>query len=909
MLCEKHHSKITLLTVCLIAIFSDVHGLAWSPCSTHQIKNRLSPKWSTFEGELTKRKLALSDDDYAETRTRVGDDEEPDKETITPVNIKITAGQQHLYANYWENLLHQEYEELAQELTIKQKTWSQSKLEQYGYSIFNALATPDSEIYGEKVLRITKEVDNWRHRRSRMKKMSDLYSRGDVLLMSPSVTSYKTSINGFLPRECCVMDAGDNWLTAGVGVSWPKGLFGKRQRKQQQYQYQYMDDSLFVRLDRIAPKIPYSSQIRSLQLLRNGKAGEIADLLVHSQQQVGQKQQTEKYIDKGDVCLRAASEPPSRFKNGAYHVKPFTSSSISNDDENNSQQRQNLEGAIQAALDEAKVNAHPSFKPNLSQEEAILFALSRSLSLIQGPPGTGKTRVAALLISTALRLRGLMDDPLQNENSHDNSSSPSLSPPPRILAVTHSNGAADVLLETLLSIGVPAIRAGRPATINSPKCLSRTVYALAQSHPDVKALREKIRDVTLPSHVRSQTIKDMKDSVIDVQKMILETAPVVVTSCIGAQQLLARHGDAQDDKRGAGSTPTFPLVVLDEAAQTTEPALLCALTSAKAEQIVLVGDTKQLPPTVTSSDPMLRSKLGLSPMSRLESYGIKQKTLNVQYRMPHILMEHPSRYFYDGLVSCPTELPSTPSVTSNEEQNNDDMGNNATPSDKLPSGFPWPLDQPLAFINVQDGLHMEQSHGTDNYDNDDTNAGGKEEGRNQGRGGGTSNPTEAILVADIVQNLILQGDVQSQQIGIIAPYAKQVELIQTELHKRQQKLRQQEAFNFDDEEEKENDIWKRKKSSRMTMMTRIGTVDSYQGQEQDYVILSATRSNANGSLGFLFDPRRLNVAITRSKQGLIIVGDGRSLSHSRHWRALFEFCKDRGCVLDADELRDYYNCT
>uniref|UniRef100_A0A7S4W6P6 DNA2/NAM7 helicase-like C-terminal domain-containing protein n=1 Tax=Ditylum brightwellii TaxID=49249 RepID=A0A7S4W6P6_9STRA len=95
----------------------------------------------------------------------------------------------------------------------------------------------------------------------------------------------------------------------------------------------------------------------------------------------------------------------------------------------------------------------------------------------------------------------------------------------------------------------------------------------------------------------------------------------------------------------------------------------------------------------------------------------------------------------------------------------------------------------------------------------------------------------------------------------------------------------------------------------MTMMTRIGTVDSYQGQEQDYVILSATRSNANGSLGFLFDPRRLNVAITRSKQGLIIVGDGRSLSHSRHWRALFEFCKDRGCVLDADELRDYYNCT
>ena len=83
---------------------------------------------------------------------------------------------------------------------------------------------------------------------------------------------------------------------------------------------------------------------------------------------------------------------------------------------------------------------------------------------------------------------------------------------------------------------------------------------------------------------------------------------------------------------------------------------------------------------------------------------------------------------------------------------------------------------------------------------------------------------------------------------------------------------------------------------------RVGTVDSFQGQETELVVFSATRSNAMGDMGFLRDPRRLCVAITRARRGLILVGDARTLRSSHHWTALIESCQSRGCFVDAGDL-------
>ena len=75
----------------------------------------------------------------------------------------------------------------------------------------------------------------------------------------------------------------------------------------------------------------------------------------------------------------------------------------------------------------------------------------------------------------------------------------------------------------------------------------------------------------------------------------------------------------------------------------------------------------------------------------------------------------------------------------------------------------------------------------------------------------------------------------------------------------------------------------------------VKTVDGFQGREKEIIIISAVRSNRQGRVGFLNDWRRLNVAITRARRGLIVVGDSRTLMQERHWRAFVEWCKSQGC--------------
>ena len=663
------------------------------------------------------------------------------------------------YASHWDHLLTTEYQENAAELRERRKTWSRTRLEENGISIFDAVANPDSEVLGEKMVRIWKEHSS---------SFRDRFSRGDVLLLTP------TNVPGFVdpvPRECLVVDVGTDWLTLGVGASWPTGLWEARK----------VPGFYRVRLDRAAPQAPLRAQRAALDLVRRGKAGRAATKLCALFEMNSSSTTTTTMITTEDL-------DPS--PNG-LQVIPYYGESL-------------LKKALANAMEAT------DFQPNPSQQEAVLWALGREISLIRGPPGTGKTRVAALLIATALGLSADDDGDTQK---------------PRVLAVTHSNGAADVLLEALLHMGVPAVRVGRPASV-SVNVQHRTVAAMAERMPHIVELRRQASDMTLDQHLRSAAAFELKQSMSDVQTLITKAAPVVVTSCIGAHQLL--NVDESDN-----DVVQFPLVVLDEAAQTTEPALLCALAAAKAEQLVLVGDTQQLPPTITSTK--LRDTLGISPMARLEKcrgHGVEEMTLRIQYRMPPALLKHPSEYFYNGLVTCADEVKSRKLA--------------------LPTGFPWPSSEPLAFVETQ-GDDSEVIHSF----------------------GGRSNPTEANIVVDIVCSLLDGGDVNDSTIAVITPYSKQVQLIRSKLS-----------------------------MSRKTQNVRVGSVDSFQGQETDIVVFSAVRSNSIQELGFLRDSRRLCVATTRARMGLILVGDPRTLQSCRHWAALMESCQNRGCTMPASHLRE-----
>jgi superfamily I DNA and/or RNA helicase len=81
----------------------------------------------------------------------------------------------------------------------------------------------------------------------------------------------------------------------------------------------------------------------------------------------------------------------------------------------------------------------------------------------------------------------------------------------------------------------------------------------------------------------------------------------------------------------------------------------------------------------------------------------------------------------------------------------------------------------------------------------------------------------------------------------------------------------------------------------------VNTVDGFQGREKDGVIISAVRSKE--SLGFVVDARRLNVALTRARFGLWVVGSAKTLRREQHWNSLIRHCEENACLVECRDLR------
>lgn len=175
---------------------------------------------------------------------------------------------------------------------------------------------------------------------------------------------------------------------------------------------------------------------------------------------------------------------------------------------------------------------------------------------------------------------------------------------------------------------------------------------------------------------------------------------------------------------------------------------------------------------------------------------------------------------------------------------------------------------------------------------------------------GRSNPTEAKWVARIVADILEEGELRASQVCVLTPYSKQVSVIRSILEK-ESLLRRYERRNENKDDETLTGVSSATFTStaaatsvlRSINDVRVGTVDSFQGQETEVVIFSAVRSNNFSELGFLRDPRRLCVALTRARKGLIILGDSGVLNSCRHWRSLIQSCRDRNCLVDENNFR------
>eukprot|EP01047_Picozoa_sp_COSAG01_P042175 COSAG01_NODE_3667_length_5812_cov_4.761596_3_plen_553_part_00 len=460
---------------------------------------------------------------------------------------------------------------------------------------------------------------------------------------------------------------------------------------------------------------------------------------------------------------------------------------------------------------------------NESQRNAVTSALAQRLTLIQGPPGTGKTHCSVQLLKMFVA------------NQRELSAQQGVAGEHTVLATANSNTAADNLLEGLLAEGVKAVRAG-PRDKVRPTLQAASMQAKMEHHP-ARKVEKQLEEIVaqLVANFRSademsramglnaataamlnkpKSRRELKDKLHrartqleELRKQIKEdiysSTEVVVATCIAAGELV--------------DTGLFKVVLIDEASQSTVPTCLVPISKG-CRQLVLVGDSNQLPPTV-KTDRAMQGGLNRSLFERLQDMGISSIMLNTQYRMHPTIAAFSSEHFYRG------ELRSADNVAS------------LVP----PAGFDWPirggLSVPVAFVEA-----VSDSGEDISLD-----------------GASRSNYKEAEAVVGALRDLLMAGDVAATDIGIVTPYKGQVEL-----------------------------FGKMLATEPMFEGVEVNSVDGYQGREKELVMFSAVRSNPERRVGFLADWRRLNVAITRAKRGLLMFGDPETLRGDEIWANLLD---------------------
>lgn len=180
------------------------------------------------------------------------------------------------------------------------------------------------------------------------------------------------------------------------------------------------------------------------------------------------------------------------------------------------------------------------------------------------------------------------------------------------------------------------------------------------------------------------------------------------------------------------------------------------------------------------------------------------------------------------------------------------LQNGVTAAERLRKNldFPWPQPDKPMFFYCTNGQEEIASSGTSYL-----------------------NRTEAANAEKLVTRFLRSG-VRPEQIGIITPYegqrAYQVQYMQ----------------------------YSGSLNKKLYQEIEVASVDAFQGREKDFIILSCVRSNEHQGIGFLNDPRRLNVALTRARYGIIIVGNPKVLSKQPLWNHLLTYYKEQKCLVE-----------
>ena len=477
-----------------------------------------------------------------------------------------------------------------------------------------------------------------------------------------------------------------------------------------------------------------------------------------------------------------------------------------------------------------------SFEPmkfpwlNPTQERAVNEVLwAKDVAIVHGPPGTGKTTTLVEAINETLMRES------------------------QVLVCAQSNMAVDWISEKLVDRGINVLRIGNPTRVND-KMLGFTYERRFESHPDYPqlwAIRKAIRELRKNRKKGSENYHQKMDRLksraaeieIRINSELFGEARVIACTLVGSAHRLLEG-------------MKFGTLFIDEAAQALEAA--CWIPMKRASRVILAGDHCQLPPTVKSIA-ALRAGLGKTLMERIAENKPEVVTLlKIQYRMNDEIMRFSSDWFYGGKVESAPQIkyrsvldydhPITWIDTSNEENQITIEGEDA-PEDSASTSSSESTSSPASVTNQNSDLNFKEQFVGESF--------------------GRINKAEAELTlltlaeyfTKIGKQRVLS---ESIDVGIISPYRAQVQYLKKLIKK----------YEF---------------FKPYRRLISVNTVDGFQGQERDVILISLVRSNDEGQIGFLKDLRRMNVAMTRARMKLIILGNKDTMTKHPFYKKLWEY--------------------
>ena len=476
-----------------------------------------------------------------------------------------------------------------------------------------------------------------------------------------------------------------------------------------------------------------------------------------------------------------------------------------------------------------------SFEPmkfpwlNPTQERAVNEVLwAKDVAIVHGPPGTGKTTTLVEAINETLMRES------------------------QVLVCAQSNMAVDWISEKLVDRGINVLRIGNPTRVND-KMLGFTYERRFESHADYpqlwairKAIRELRKNRKKGSENYHQKMDRLKSRAAEIELRInaelFGEARVIACTLVGSAHHLLEG-------------MKFGTLFIDEAAQALEAA--CWIPMKRASRVILAGDHCQLPPTVKSIA-ALRAGLGKTLMERIAENKPEVVTLlKIQYRMNDEIMRFSSDWFYGGKVE-------------------------SAPQIKYRSVLDY--DHPITWIDTGEECEERRVKSEEfNSSSDDASEGSEEQENSSlfthhsslykeqfvGESFGRINKAEAELtlltLAEYFTKIGKQRVLEERiDVGIISPYRAQVQYLKKLIKK----------YEF---------------FKPYRRLISVNTVDGFQGQERDVILISLVRSNDEGQIGFLKDLRRMNVAMTRARMKLIILGNKDTMTKHPFYKKLWEY--------------------